>query len=81
MIATIAITFVVMFSAVMAMAIGALVANKPIKGSCGGIAAQDGYNCACAAAGQKMCDDESPANKRGSQSKLALDALKNAPGR
>lgn len=81
MIATIAITFVVMLTAVMAMAIGALVANKPIKGSCGGIAAQDGFNCACAAAGQKVCDDESPANAHGSESRLAVDALRDAPGR
>mgnify|MGYP003884979627 CR=1 FL=1 len=50
------ISFGVMLLAVSGMAVGALVANKPIKGSCGGIAAKDGYNCACAEAGKQVCD-------------------------
>jgi hypothetical protein len=75
MLATIAISFVIMLLAVTGMAVGALVANKPIKGSCGGIAAQDGFDCACAAAGRKVCDDEEqPAVSPRSQ--LANNALK-----
>lgn len=74
MLATIAISFVVMLLAVAGMAVGALVANKPIKGSCGGIAAQDGYNCACAAAGRKVCEDE-PAPESASRSRLGTNAL------
>nr|MBV6630565.1 (Na+)-NQR maturation NqrM [Oceanococcus sp. HetDA_MAG_MS8] len=75
MLATIAISFVIMLLAVTGMAVGALVANKPIKGSCGGIAAKDGFDCACAAAGRKVCDDEDqPAVSPRSQ--LASNALK-----
>ncbi len=57
MLSTVLITFVVMMLAVAGMAVGAMVANKPIKGSCGGIASQDGFDCACAAAGEKVCDE------------------------
>lgn len=74
MLATITISFVIMLLAVTGMAVGALVANKPIKGSCGGIAAKDGFDCACAAAGRKVCDDEEP--DVSPRSRLASNALK-----
>ena len=62
MLAMILVSFVVMLLAVAGMAIGVLVQNKPIKGSCGGVANRDGFDCACAAAGKpRMC--EQPGNQ------------------
>ncbi len=55
------VSFFVMLLAVAGMAVGAM-RNKPIKGSCGGVASQDGYDCACAAAGKpRQC--ENPATR------------------
>ncbi len=63
MLAMILVSFVVMLLAVAGMAIGVLVQNKPIKGSCGGVANRDGFDCACAAAGQpRMCETSGTQN-------------------
>lgn len=57
MLSMILVSFFVMLLAVAGMAIGVLAQNKPIKGSCGGVANQDGYDCACAAAGKpRQCE-------------------------
>lgn len=53
------VSFCVMLLAVAGMAVGVLVQNKPIKGSCGGVANKDGFDCACAAAGkQGQCETD-----------------------
>ena len=63
MLAMILVSFVVMLLAVAGMAIGVLVQNKPIKGSCGGVANRDGFDCACAAAGKpRMCEQPGSQN-------------------
>lgn len=63
MLAMILVSFVVMLLAVAGMAIGVLVQNKPIKGSCGGVANRDGFDCACAAAGKpRECEQSGTQN-------------------
>lgn len=60
MLSMILVSFAVMLLVVAGMAIGAIVQNKPIKGSCGGVANQDGFDCACAAAGKpRACEQKS----------------------
>mgnify|MGYP000857994285 CR=1 FL=1 len=51
------VTFLVMLTIVAAMAIGVIVSNKPIKGSCGGMGAL-GVNSACVICGgnPQRCD-------------------------
>lgn len=57
MLAMILTSFIIMLLAVTAMSVGVLVRNKPIKGSCGGMSAEDGFDCACAAAGKpRACE-------------------------
>lgn len=57
MLGTILVSFIVMMLVIAGMSIGAILQNKPIKGSCGGVASQDGYDCACAAAGKpRLCE-------------------------
>ena len=57
MLSMILVSFVVMMLAIGGMAIGVLLQSKPIKGSCGGVANQDGFDCACAAAGKpRQCE-------------------------
>lgn len=54
-----AIAFVVMALAVLAMAVGVLVTGREIKGSCGGLNAIDGADCAC----RGQCDGEPRASR------------------
>ncbi len=59
MIAMILVSFCVMLLVVAGMSIGVIMQNKPIKGSCGGVANQDGFDCACAAAGKpRLCEQQ-----------------------
>lgn len=78
------VTFFVMLLVVAAMAIGVIVSNKPIQGSCGGMSAL-GLETACDICGgdQSKCDEEQerlmlllpPPGKLPSD--LAYDATKN----
>lgn len=76
--ATLAVSFVVLLAVVTAMAIGVILQNKPIKGSCGGIASLGmGRACDICGGDTKKCDEET--KKKTGQSKaasLAYDATK-----
>ncbi len=71
MLLTIVISFLVMGAAVAAMSIGVIFQNKPIKGSCGGMAAL-GMNTACEICGgdRLKCEEvtEQSANKESTAS-------------
>ncbi len=58
MLSLIAITFVVMLLAVAGMALGVIFKRPPLKGSCGGLANEDGFDCACARSGEMRCEIE-----------------------
>lgn len=62
MLSMILVSFCVMMLVMAGMAIGAILQNKPIKGSCGGVASQDGFDCACAAAGKPRACEQKPEN-------------------
>lgn len=47
------VTFFIMTLAVLGMAIGVLVGRNPIRGSCGGLNAIPGIECACSAPCEK----------------------------
>lgn len=68
--ATILVAFVVMMTAMAAMAVGVMMGRKPIGGSCGGVAAvgvED--SCACGRSGPGTCaynpDEENTAALQG----------------
>jgi uncharacterized protein len=70
--ATFFITALVIALVMTAMAVGVLIADKPIKGSCGGMGAL-GIDTACDICGgdPKLCDEET----RDSEASLANPAL------
>lgn len=62
--ATVLLAFAVLVLVVAAMAVGVLVQGKPIKGSCGGIAALGmGQACDLCGGDKKKCDSENKAVK------------------
>ncbi len=61
--ATILLAFVVMALVMTGMAIGVIVANKPIKGSCGGIASLGfGRKCEVCGGDRTLCDSTQDAS-------------------
>lgn len=55
---TLLLSFVILTLVVSAMAVGVILRGKPIKGSCGGIAALGmGQACDICGGDQKKCDD------------------------
>ncbi|WP_086931546.1 (Na+)-NQR maturation NqrM [Agarilytica rhodophyticola] len=73
------LSFVVLMIIIIGMSIGVILANKPIKGSCGGMAAL-GIDTECDICGgdQSICETENAKNKDVQKSKtdLAYDASK-----
>lgn len=71
------LTFVVLIVVVCGMAVGVILANKPIKGSCGGMSAL-GIDTACDICGgdMKKCEEENErvADSKAGNSSLAYDA-------
>lgn len=62
--ATVILAFIVLSLVMAAMAIGVIVQNKPIKGSCGGIAALGmGQACDICGGDKKKCDSTKKQNK------------------
>jgi hypothetical protein len=64
MMATFLITVLVIAVAMAGMAVGVLVANRPVRGSCGGLASIDGLESACAVC-TKPCPRRRAALKAG----------------
>jgi hypothetical protein len=58
------LVFVLMLSAVAAMAVGVIVANRRIRGSCGGLGSIDGLESACEVC-VKPCRKRRAALRRG----------------
>lgn len=56
------VAFAVMLLVVVAMSVGAIVSNRPIKGSCGGLANLDNVDCAICGqkSGQRCASDDAP---------------------
>ncbi len=71
------LSFLILLFLVAAMAIGVILANKPIKGSCGGMSAL-GIDTACDICGgdRKKCEEEnSNGRKPQAATSLAYDAV------
>ncbi|MFT5082771.1 MAG: hypothetical protein ACI9Y1_000802 [Lentisphaeria bacterium] len=78
---TFILSFVVLLVVISAMAVGVIFANKPIKGTCGGMTAL-GIDSACDICGgdTKKCEDEQKKNgKLISPIDLAYDATAKQP--
>jgi hypothetical protein len=58
------LTFVVFLLALGGMAIGVIVSDRRIKGSCGGLAAMDGMESDCAGACRRPCPKRRAAMRR-----------------
>ncbi len=75
--ATMFLAFALLLLVITGMAIGVIIAGKPIKGSCGGINAL-GLGAACVICGDdpRKCDKEKPAPELadGGQARLFYDA-------
>lgn len=76
--ATLLISFIVLLTVMAAMAIGVILQNKPIKGSCGGIATLGmGKACDICGGDTKKCDEETKKQTEpGGGASLAYDASK-----
>lgn len=73
--ATLFISFLVLACVMTAMAVGVIFANKPIKGSCGGISALGmGTSCEICGGDTQKCEKESKTNQQSNRAALAYDA-------
>lgn len=72
---TVLISFLVLGCVMAGMAVGVIFANKPIKGSCGGIAALGmGTSCDICGGDTQRCEKENKARMQEQHSDLAYDA-------
>ena len=78
MLATIIATVIFMSLVVAAMAVGVIFSNKPIKGSCGGIA-NLGMKGECEICGgdSSKCDEQVEADNKARAASLGYDARRN----
>ncbi len=71
------LTFAVILLIVIGMSVGVIFANKPIKGSCGGMAALGiDQECDICGGDPKKCEEENSDSKSGEQENLSYDATK-----
>lgn len=78
------LAFVFLVLVIAGMAIGVIMGKKPLKGSCGGVAAalgEDNYTCDICGGDPNKCDEQSDSNDNNgrlpSQQGLAYDASGN----
>lgn len=73
--ATLLLSFVVLLTVMVAMAIGVIVQGKPIKGSCGGIGALGmGRACDICGGNTQKCEKETKKQNAALDTSLAYDA-------